>query len=277
MTQLATRKPSTPVTVEQALVQGDLSGLDPEQRVNYYLKLCSSLGLNPYSKPFDYLYLNNKLVLYARKDATDQLRKLHRVSIRALEHNQVGELMVVTAHAAGADGRTDSAIGAVPIANLKGEALANALMKAETKAKRRVTLSLCGLGMTDESEVESIPDAQFPEPTEAYIPTRERDVDDAVLSSADIVRSADERIWKRYLEIVDQAHALGVREPRPTLTLPIARDELKQRGSELVDLVEEKKQQLDREEAARIVAQANAAAKSIDEMEVERQKRSGEL
>jgi len=50
-----------------------------------------------------------------------------------------------------------------------------------------------------------------------------------------------------------------------------------QRGSELVDLVEEKKQQLDREEAARIVAQANAAAKSIDEMEVERQKRSGEL
>jgi hypothetical protein len=41
------------VTVEQALVQGDLAALDPEQRVNYYLKVCSSLGLNPYTKPFD--------------------------------------------------------------------------------------------------------------------------------------------------------------------------------------------------------------------------------
>jgi hypothetical protein len=37
--------------------------------------------------------------------------------------------------------------------------MANALMKAETKAKRRVTLSICGLGMLDESEVESIPGA----------------------------------------------------------------------------------------------------------------------
>jgi hypothetical protein len=33
-------------------------------------------------------------------------------------------------------------------------------MKAETKAKRRVTLSLSGLGLIDESEVSSIPDAQ---------------------------------------------------------------------------------------------------------------------
>src|SRR6185312_3719783 len=33
-------------------------------------------------------------------------------------------------------------------------------MKAETKAKRRVTLSICGLGMLDETEVDSIPDAR---------------------------------------------------------------------------------------------------------------------
>jgi hypothetical protein len=32
-------------------------------------------------------------------------------------------------------------------------------MKCETKAKRRVTLSFCGLGMLDESEVESVPGA----------------------------------------------------------------------------------------------------------------------
>ena len=33
-------------------------------------------------------------------------------------------------------------------------------MKAETKAKRRATLSLCGLGLLDESEVDSIPSSR---------------------------------------------------------------------------------------------------------------------
>jgi len=48
----------------------------------------------------------------------------------------------------------------VNIENLKGEARSNAMMKAETKAKRRVTLSICGLGMLDESETDSIPGAR---------------------------------------------------------------------------------------------------------------------
>jgi hypothetical protein len=56
-------------------------------------------------------------------------------------------------------GRTDIARGAVNISGLKGEMLANAMMKAETKAKRRATLSICGLGLLDEVEVETIPGA----------------------------------------------------------------------------------------------------------------------
>ena len=46
------------------------------------------------------------------------------------------------------------------LAILKGEAKANAVMKAETKAKRRVTLSICGMGWVDESEIDSIPNAR---------------------------------------------------------------------------------------------------------------------
>lgn len=38
-----------------------------------------------------------------------------------------------------------------------GDALANALMKAGTKSKRRVTLSIAALGWLDETEVETIP------------------------------------------------------------------------------------------------------------------------
>jgi hypothetical protein len=47
------------------------------------------------------------------------------------------------------------------LGNLKGDALANALMKSETKAKRRVTLSIAGLGWLDETELETIPVAKI--------------------------------------------------------------------------------------------------------------------
>jgi hypothetical protein len=53
----------------------------------------------------------------------------------------------------------DSSIGAVSVDGLKGDDLANAMMKAETKSKRRVTLSICGLGMLDETEIETIKEA----------------------------------------------------------------------------------------------------------------------
>jgi hypothetical protein len=267
MTQtLAKPRNTQPLTIEQALVVGDLSGLDPEQRINYYLKVCSSLGLNPYTKPFDYLTLNGRLVLYARKDATDQLRKLHKVSITRLEREQLGELMVVTATAAASDGRTDSAIGAVPIQGLKGEQLANALMRAETKAKRRVTLSLCGLGMTDESEVDSIPGAMLVEtsgPSSARLTSEpsgaaELDQPSPPAPADAIVRSTDERIWQRYQDLVAQAQSLGLNPV--VVRLPVDRDELKIRGAELVDMLNERQEQLDNDSA-----------------EVARQKASGEL
>lgn len=146
--------------IEQVLMVGDLSRLSPEQRVNYYMRVCDSVGLNPYTKPFDYLQLNGKLVLYAKKDATDQLRRANGVSITKLERDRIEGVYTVTAYAQDKSGRTDSSIGAVNVEGLKGDMLANALMKAETKAKRRVTLSICGLGMLDETEVETIPNAQ---------------------------------------------------------------------------------------------------------------------
>ena len=150
--------------VEQVAIMGDLSKLSPAQRAKYYLRVCESLGVNPLTRPFEYIILNGRLTLYARRDATDQLRRLHGVSISIAARERVEDVYIVTAHATTPDGRTDEAIGAVSIAGLKGEALANAIMKAETKAKRRVTLSIVGLGWLDESEVEDIPEAQRPDP-----------------------------------------------------------------------------------------------------------------
>jgi hypothetical protein len=145
--------------IERVVMQGDLSKLDPLQRVTYYHKVCESIGLNPYTRPFDYISLNGKLTLYAKKDATEQLRSVKKISITGLEGKIIDDLYIVTAKAMTPDGRIDQATGAVTIGFLKGDQKANAIMKAETKAKRRVTLSIAGLGWTDETEIESIPAA----------------------------------------------------------------------------------------------------------------------
>lgn len=145
--------------VEQVVIGGDLSKLSPDQRVEYYRAVCQSLGLNPLTKPFDYITLNGKLTLYAKRDCTDQLRARHSITVNIVSRERLEEVYVVTARATEKDGRADESIGAVNIANLKGDFLANAMMKAETKAKRRATLSLVGLGWLDETETETIRDA----------------------------------------------------------------------------------------------------------------------
>lgn len=142
--------------IEKVLVAGDLSSLNADQRVAYYNKTCESLGLNPLTKPFDYITLKGKLQLYARKDATEQLRKINGISITKLETKKEHDIYIVIAHALDKNGRVDASSGAVSLVGLKGDDLANAFMKAETKAKRRVTLSISGLGLLDESELETI-------------------------------------------------------------------------------------------------------------------------
>ncbi|EDO8815092.1 hypothetical protein GKN49_07200 [Campylobacter coli] len=151
---------------ELALVKGDLSKLSDVERASYVKNLCESLGLNMLTKPFEYIVLNGKLTLYANKSATDQLRQIRKVSITKTEVAQVGDIYMVTVYAATPDGRTDCDTGALNIKNLGGDNLANAIMKAITKAKRRVTLSICGLGMLDEGELETIKEKRFLNPNE---------------------------------------------------------------------------------------------------------------
>jgi hypothetical protein len=146
--------------LERAIVAGDLASLSERERVQLYLRTCESLGLNPFTRPFDYLRLSGRLVLYATRGCADQLRTRRGVSVTAVRTELQGDLVLVTVSARDRSGREDSDVGAVHVAGLRGEALANATMKAVTKAKRRVTLSLCGLGWIDESEVDSIPGAE---------------------------------------------------------------------------------------------------------------------
>lgn len=149
-------------TIEAAVINNDLSKLDAQGRVTYYRQLCESLGINWLTRPFGYLTLNGKLTLYANKDAAEQLRNKNCISIEKPDIRFEEDWIIVTVAAHDATGRTDSDVGVVNRKDMQGN-FGNALMKAVTKAKRRVTLSICGLGMLDETEVETIPQARVVE------------------------------------------------------------------------------------------------------------------
>ena len=157
MNQLQQKNDSS--VIQKLVLDGDISQMSKEQRVNYYTQFCQSLGLNPLTQPFQIIKFQGKEKLYATKDCTEQLRKIHGVSITDIASQKIEDVYVVTAKAMDKNGKVDTSTGAVTISNLKGDALANALMKAETKAKRRVTLSICGLGILDESETDTMKEA----------------------------------------------------------------------------------------------------------------------
>jgi hypothetical protein len=161
--------------MEQVLVKGDLSNLTKEELAQYVVTVCQSVGINPLTKPFEVLELDGKLVLYPNRGATDQIAKLYGVDRKIVSREVVDGIYVVTAQATDRQGRTDEAIGAVPIVKEDGAwertntgknyfrgngtfrplspgDKANAMMKAETKAKRRAILSLIGLPLYDDAE-----------------------------------------------------------------------------------------------------------------------------
>lgn len=149
-----------PKIQDSIVLRGDLSGLNEGQKRDYYLYRCRQVGLDPAAKPFDLLTLNGKQILYANAGATQQLCAIHKLSTQITHRERIDGIYVVSVRCTGADGRVSENQGAVDVSSLSGERLANALLKATTKAIRRAVLSHAGLGMLDETEVETIPEAR---------------------------------------------------------------------------------------------------------------------
>jgi hypothetical protein len=145
--------------IEALLVSGDLSKLSASDRLAYYRRRCELLDLDPLSAPFAYLQLSGKLTLYATKGATEQIAAKRGISLEVIQRERADGVYIVTCRAIEPNGRHTDSTGVTAVEGVKGEALCNAIMKAETKAKRRAVLSLCGLGMMDETEIDSVADA----------------------------------------------------------------------------------------------------------------------
>ena len=144
--------------VESVVLRGDISGLSAIEKAAYYTQRCKALGLDPSSKPFAILKLNGKEILYADKGAADQLAKIHGVNRRITDGPKVidlggKKLVYVQCEASLPNGRKEMDVATVALSDPE-----NVLMKAVTKCKRRATLAILGLGMLDETEVETIPE-----------------------------------------------------------------------------------------------------------------------
>ena len=148
-----------PEILASLIINGDVAKLNPAQRVEYITKLCERVGIDPLTQPFKILRLNGREVLYADKGCTQQLCKVYGISTEVTKKEKIEDVYIVTVRASNKEGRFTDEDGAVTIGNLKGDGLANALMKAVTKSKRRAVLAFCGLGMLDETEIETIPNA----------------------------------------------------------------------------------------------------------------------
>lgn len=150
-----------PEILSSLILKGDISGLTGTQRVQYVTNLCQRIGLDPLTQPFKILKLQGKEVLYADKGCAQQLCKIYGISTAVTKKEKIENVYVVTVRASDKAGRFTDDDGAVTINDdARGDILANALMKAITKAKRRAVLAFCGLGMLDEAEIETIKGAK---------------------------------------------------------------------------------------------------------------------
>jgi hypothetical protein len=141
---------------------GNLENLSDAQKGKLYLAMCEATGLNPAFRPFGIIETKQGHKFYAFKSASDQLRKLNNLNVVSIDREIInGELLVVTVTMQDQAGRMDQDIGAVSIKGKGGEFLEIAYMKAYTKAKRRCTLAIAGLGILDECEIETIPGSRI--------------------------------------------------------------------------------------------------------------------
>lgn len=208
--------------VESIVLRGDISGLGPRDRAAYYITMCERLGLDAYTKPFEFLRLNGKEIMYATRGATDQLARIHNVTRKIIDGPRVidlagTKLVYCVCEASLPGGRAETSIATLPLTDP-----AMVYMKAEAKAKRRATLGILALGMLDDAEVADIPaGSKAPgggvDLSRANDPADEADVHDAEVDEAPLApfhaglpgladAAAGARLWHEHRAVLNAAH-----------------------------------------------------------------------
>lgn len=196
----------------------DTRQLTGAQRRALLASLHHQLGLNPLSGAVMFLLTNGRETLYVKKEGTDQIARREKLTretlkgpcVETMEGVKVVICQVCVKHP---DGRAETCTATLPFS---AGGLVNDLMKVETKAKRRATLSLCGLGMLAEDEIETIPGARtvpadvLDEVPAERDPEREAIQAEAAPPSAPLTSPALDEFYARVAEIEMSGEAVAV-------------------------------------------------------------------
>jgi hypothetical protein len=138
----------------------DLDRLSSDELRQYYLDACAFHGVPPELNVLAFTYMDSgdgarRRVLYAKKGATDIIRERLGISVADLRKEIFNGTLTYTCFGKNKDGRFEIAVGASYIDGLTGRALEVAIMVAQTRAIRRMTLQFAGAGLIDETELQA--------------------------------------------------------------------------------------------------------------------------
>ena len=245
------------------LRSGDLSSLPEAEKDKVLIKMCAHYDLDPILRPFILLTLNGKQVWYPTKAATDQVAAKFNLTREVIEIKENVERGVIECRvkitAPGCE-RSETCIAAVSITEfqrdssgkvapqlMRGETYANALMKVESKAKRRATLGWLGIAESYEAgefEIEKISEPQ-PITIEAETQDKKRGRPSRAEIEAKSMSSEPEKKEPERIHLKEQVEAAATIETKPTPELkraPNGKFAPKAKEPEPLPEIEEKKE-----------------------------------
>ena len=142
------------VSSSLALMRHDLRGLTKEEIAELVTDMAIRMGVDPSLAPIDIIPTREgKLVPYVNARGAAELRKRHGISVTDLETKKDGpDVVVLIAHVRDLDGKTETGVGACEYDSARPATIARAWMVAETRAKRRATMSAVGIFLEAESD-----------------------------------------------------------------------------------------------------------------------------
>jgi hypothetical protein len=160
MSEMPAKYDAEPAVIEQ-LIRGDVSNVPREALLRYVFTFCERVGISPLAVPFSLMKTQQGMQLVANRNFYDAVANKYSVSRECVGEGffEGTKLYYTRYRATTPDGRVTEDMALVDTAGLNGKDLANAIMKAHTKGRNRVTRAHLGFPFPDETEAETVPGA----------------------------------------------------------------------------------------------------------------------
>jgi hypothetical protein len=160
MSEMPAKYDAEPAVIEQ-LIRGDVSSVPREALLRYVFTFCERVGISPLAVPFSLMKTQRGMQLVANRNFYDAVASKYSVSRECTGEGffEGTKLYYTRYRATTPDGRVTEDMALVDTAGLSGNDLANAIMKAHTKGRNRVTRAHLGFPFPDETEAETVPGA----------------------------------------------------------------------------------------------------------------------